>query len=392
MKVGKVMSGKKMAIYGGIVVAMLVATFAAPAIANDDMQTRLDAAEAKIASLEAKNEPTWIQTRRSQETKAMVQEIMADADARTLMLADDKPVTVNLGGFAITRWDYNNGGGAARNNEFNIPYARLEVSGEVLNTIGYYVSGEFSDYTSGSMDLVDAYLTMDTFWGINMQAGQFVTAFYKDFTDSPLDNIEGEYSILATTFGQGRSQGIQLTKDFGWLDLSASYNDGFGTENVFIVDNDYGVSVRGDVDFGGGFNLGAAFAYQSELEDYGTYTVDFGYSSDTLNAQVSWVSADYAVGGYEKNYGFNAGVSYKCTDSLTGFVNYQWGKLGVATSDLNVLEVGANYDINKYVRWTTTLGYGFSAIDPAWNLYRSGWSSGDSDGQYLLRTQLSVSF
>ena len=88
MKVGKVMSGKKMAIYGGIVVAMLVATFAAPAIANDDVQARLEAAEAKIASLQAKNEPTWIETRRSEETKAMVQEIMADADARTLMLAD----------------------------------------------------------------------------------------------------------------------------------------------------------------------------------------------------------------------------------------------------------------------------------------------------------------
>ena len=389
-------SKKKWMMYGGLAAAIVVASFAAPALADgpsyEDLQARLDAAEAKIAALDANQEPSWLETRRSEEVKAMVHNVMADADVRTMMVANTQPVTVNVGGFAITRWSYNNDGGVAENNQFSIPYARLEVSGEILGKIGYYVSGEFSDYTNGTMELVDAYTTMDLGWGVDFQAGQFVTAFYKDFTDSPLDNVEGEYTILATTFGQGRSQGVQFSKDFDWLDLSVSYNDGFGTENVFIVDNDYGISVRGDVDFGGGFQLGAAYAYQSELEDYGTYTVDFGYSNGPLNAQVSWVSADYAVGGYGKNYGFNAEVAYQCTDNLTGFVNYQHGKLGVSDSDLNVLEVGANVDINKYVRWTTTLGYAFDAIGTEWNLYRSGWNAGDSDGQYLLRTQLSVSF
>ena len=388
------MTKKKWTVYGAITAAVLMLALAVPAMAdtNSDLQDRLDRAEAKIAELSAPKNSSWLDYQRAQTTRQLVEEVLADADARTLMLADAQPVTVNVGGFAITRWSYNNDGGVAENNQFSIPYARLEVSGEILGKIGYYVSGEYSDYTNGTMELVDAYTTMDLGMGIDFKAGQFVTAFYKDFTDSPLDNVEGEYSILATTFGQGRSQGVEFSKDFDWLDLSVSYNDGFGTENVFIVDNDYGISVRGDVDFGGGFNLGAAYAYQSELEDYGTYTVDFGYSNGPLSAQVSWVSADYAVGGYGNNYGFNAGVAYQCTDSLTGFVNYQHGKLGVASSDLNVLEVGANVDINKHVRWTTTLGYAFDAIDTEWNLYRSGWNSGDSDGQYLLRTQLSVSF
>ncbi len=386
-------SKKKWMMYGGIAAAILIASVAvADGPSYEDLQARLDAAEAKIAQIDSDRAPSWLESRRSEEVQSLVQDVLADAEARTMMQGDNSPVTVNLHGFAITRWDYNNGGGVARNNEFSIPYARLEVSGEILGKVGYYVSGEFSDYTNGSMDLVDAYLTMDVGLGVDMMAGQFVTAFYRGFTDSPLDQIAGEYSILATTFGQGRSQGLQFTKDFGWLDLSASYNDGFDTSNSFMMDNDYGVSVRGDVDFGAGFRAGAAYAYQSELEDYGTYTVDFGYSTDKLDAQVSWVSADYAVGGYSDNYGFNASVAYRCAADFTGFVNYQWGKLGVASEDLNVLEIGANYDINEYVRWTTTLGYAFDAVAPEWNTARSGWNSGSENGQYLLRTQLSVSF
>lgn len=366
-------SKKKWMVYGGIAMAIIVTAFAAPAMAADA-------------------ETSWIDEQRAMETKRMVREVLADSQFRTSLSGDTSPVTVDLGGFAITRWNYNNGGGSVQNNEFSIPYARLEVSGRIMDKVDYVVSGEFSDYTTGSFELVDAYLTMGLGGDFDLRVGQFVTSFYNGYTDSPLDQVAGEYSILATTFGQGRSQGLEVSRDFGFLDLSASYNDGFNSNNSFVGNDDYGVSVRAGLDFGHGFHAGVAYAYQSEVEDYGTYTADLGYTNGNWDLGFSYVAADYVTGGFSDNYGINAIVAYQCMENLQGFVQYQNGKLGVASSDLNIIEVGANYDIATGVRWNTTFGYAFDSVDAGWDLGRSGWSSGDSDGQYLLRTQISVSF
>jgi hypothetical protein len=375
------MNRKKWTIYSTIAAAVVVASLTAPALADetpDELRVRADRME--------------MDQSRAEYTKMMIKDVLADAEYRTALMQKDSPITLDFSGFAIIRWDYNNGGGVAQTNEFNIPYARLEFSGRVLDKVGYVVSGEFSDYDNGSFDLVDAYVTLDLPASFDLKAGQFVTSFYNGYTDSPLDQVAGEYSVLATTFGQGRSQGLEVSRNFGILDLSASYNDGFDSSNEFVTDNDYGVSVRADLDFGGGFRAGAAYAYQSEIEDYGTFTVDAGWANDGWDLGVSYVSADYIDGGYGENYGINAIVAYQCLENLQGFVQYQNGKLASATSDLNLFEVGANYDIVEGVRWTTTFGYAFDGVDASWDLGRSGWNTGDSDGQYLLRTQLSVQF
>ena len=114
--------------------------------------------------------------------------------------------------------------------------------------------------------------------------------------------------------------------------------------------------------------------HTSQIEDYGTFTVDAGWVSGNWDLGVSYVS-DYVNGGYGENYGVNAIVAYQCMENLQGFVQYQNGKLGVASSDQNILEVGANYDIVEGVRWNTTFGYAFDSVDAGWDLGRSGWSS-----------------
>ena len=113
-------------VYGGIAMAIIVTAFAAPAMAADA-------------------ETSWIDEQRAMETKRMVREVLADSQFRTSLSGDTSPVTVDLGGFAITRWNYNNGGGSVQNNEFSIPYARLEVSGRIMDKVDYVVSGEQLD-------------------------------------------------------------------------------------------------------------------------------------------------------------------------------------------------------------------------------------------------------
>jgi hypothetical protein len=330
-----------------------------------------------------------IDAERDERMKELVREVLADADSRSSFQGNAGPVTLDVHGFGIFRWQYNNGGGLDRTNEFSLPYERLEFSGDVYDW-GYMVSGEFSDSNSGDFELVDAYVTGSVFT-LDFKAGQFVSPFFKGYTDSPLDQVTGEYSVIATTFGQGRSQGVSFSKDVGSLTLSAAYNDGFDTANgTALADNDWGMSLRADYDLGAGFNLGAAYAYQESVSDYNTYTVDASYTNGGLMASMGWVASS-TDSGYSDNYGFVGTLAYQCTDSLQGFMQYEHGRSGAGNSDLNLLTVGANYDLARGVRWTNSVGYALDAVE-GWDTSRSGWNSSSTDGELLITSQISISF
>ena len=365
-----------------------IATFAMADESYVDLQNRLDAAEAKIASLTA---PSDLDVQRAKANEAMVRDILADADARAMLQGEASPVTVNLHGFGIFRYQYNNGGGNTRTSGFNLPYERLEVSGKVYDW-DYKVSGEFSDSNAGDFDLVDAYLSGSVF-DTDVKVGQFVTSFYKGYTDSPLDNVTGEYSLMATTFGQGRSQGVEFSKDWGPFRATASYNDGFNTLNgAAIGTNGYGISVRGDYDFGSGFGIGAAYAYQDadNLESYGTYTIDASYVRGNWDAAISYIASEQGTGTND-NYGLVGTLGYQCSKDLQGFLQYEYGQSGVGNDTLSLMTVGANYAVSKNVRWMNSIGYSTNAV-AGWNTYRSGWNNSTSDGEFLVTTQLSITF
>ena len=371
-----------------VVGAAVIANFAMADESYVDLQNRIDAAEAKIASMSA---PSDLDVQRAEANAALVREILADADARAMLQGEKSPVTVNLHGFGIFRYQYNNGGGNSRTSGFNLPYERLEVSGKVYDW-DYKVSGEFSDSNAGDFDLVDAYLSGSVF-DTDVKVGQFVTSFYRGYTDSPLDNVTGEYSLIATTFGQGRSQGVEFSKDWGNFALAASYNDGFNTQNgAAIGTNGYGISVRGDYDFGSGFGIGAAYAYQdaNNWDGYSMYTLDASYVSGNWDAAVSWIGSD-VNSGTSDNYGLVGTLGYQCSENLQGFLQYEYGQSGAGNETLSLMTVGANYAVSKNVRWMNSIGYSSNAV-AGWNTYRSGWNNSTSDGEFLVTTQLSVTF
>ena len=371
-----------------VVGAAVIANFAVAEDSYVDLQNRVIAAEAKIASMSA---PSDLDVQRAAANTAMVREILADADARAMLQGETSPVTVNLHGFGIFRYQYNNGGGNSRTSGFNLPYERLEVSGKVYDW-SYKVSGEFSDSNAGDFELVDAYLS-GTFLDTDVKVGQFVTSFYKGYTDSPLDNVTAEYSLMATTFGQGRSQGVEFSKDWGSFRAAASFNDGFNTQNgAAIGTNGYGISVRGDYDFGSGFGIGAAYAYQDadNFESYGAYTVDASYVNGNWNASVSWIASEQNSGTND-NFGAVGTLGYQCSEDLQGFLQYEYGQAGMGNATLNLMTVGANYAVSENVRWMNSIGYATSAVQ-GWNTYRSGWNNSSTDGEFLVTTQLSVTF
>ena len=129
------------------------------------------------------------------------------------------PVTLKIGGFMQTRFSYSNGGGLDVEHGFSVPRARLILSGNIYDW-EYKVSGQWSD-DSNTFDLKDAYAQGDLLGG-TVRVGQFKSPFMREVLVAQQDTLMTDRSIIANTFGQGRSQGIQWSKDMGKLDFAAA--------------------------------------------------------------------------------------------------------------------------------------------------------------------------
>ena len=389
------MNNPKTKILSAIAASLIAVPALAEAPSHEDLQARLDAAEARIAELSSNREETWLESRRSEEVKALVKEVLADADSRASF--QGAPMTgvfptkgnawsLKLGGFVQTRYSYNSGGSVEANHGFSIPRARLIFEGNVLD-VGYKVSGQFSD--GGDFELKDAYGTFDLF-GLDTKFGQFKAPFMKEVLVSQVDTLAADRSIVAYTFGQGRSQGIEFGKDFGALNLRAAYTDGFNSANGAGIQNGYALTARADWDVTDWWNLGAAISWNDLVDtDYWTYTVDTGLDVSGLELTAAFTGINRDAGN---DWATTFSAAYQCMDNLQGFVAYEYGRLEGANDDLSIATIGANYWLNDNVKWTTDIGYSFNGIGSGWNVADTGWNTSATSGEYLVRTQLQIQF
>jgi hypothetical protein len=384
------MSKKKMTIYGGIIAAIVTATFVAPALADgpsyEDLKVRLDSAEARIAELSTSDSDKWMNDERAEATRQLVHNVLADADNRASFQGSNSPVTVNLHGFAQTRYTYSGGGGLEVNRGFSIPRARLILSGDLYDW-EYKVSGQWGDDTN-TFDLKDAYVQGSLFSG-TFRAGQFKAPFMREVLVAQQDTLMTDRSIIANNFGQGRSQGVQYSRDFGMLDFTGAYTDGFNTANGAGVQNGSALTARFGVDVTSWWNVGAAIS-RNDLVDsnYTTYTLDTLVSTGGLDLTAAYVATSGDAGD---NWGATVQAGYMCMDDFQGFVAYEMGELEGVTENLSTFTVGGNYFINENVKWTTDISYALNGVNGAWDLGNTGWRAGDS-GEYVVRTQIQISF
>jgi|14_taG_2_1085336.scaffolds.fasta_scaffold10033_3 hypothetical protein len=329
------------------------------------------------------------QTEVSPEVYNLIMSVQEDS-RQYVSIKEESPVTLKLGGFLQTRFTYSRGGGLETNHGFSVPRARLILSGNLYDW-EYKVSGQWSD-DSNTFDLKDAYAQGDLLGG-TVRVGQFKSPFMREVLVAQQDTLMTDRSIIANTFGQGRSQGIQWSKDLGKLDIAAAYTDGFNTANGAGIQNGQAATARFGCDvweFGADrCNVGAAISYNDLVNsDYLTYTLDTKVSVGALDLTAAYVATSGDAGD---NWGSTVQAGYMCMDDLQGFVAYEFGEQEGITENLSTITVGANYFVNDNIKWTTDFGYALNAIDTTWDLGETGWRSGDS-GEYVVRTQLQISF
>ena len=298
-------------------------------------------------------------------------------------------LSVNLGGFIQTGWSYNNAGGNDALSGFGVDRARLILSGDMGDeTMSYLVSGQWSDSTN-TFDLLDARVDLRMFDFANIRVGQFVPGFYSGYVTDPRDLTTLNYSVSALTFGQGRGQGVELSRHIGDFHVSGFYNNGFD-DTSGLGNNDYAFGARVEYDAVKDWVFGGGLGYNNDVVDYVTCTLDASYIGDGWHADAAWIAND--SNDTWQNYSLVGTVGYDVTDKWEAFGQYEYGVLSGASENLSLFTVGGNYALNSAVTWTTSLGYSFNAIDSSFDTENTGWRTSSEDGQFLIRSGLTVSF
>ena len=308
-------------------------------------------------------------------------------DAATRASLNDNHLSLNVGGFIQTGWEYSNGGGLPAQNGFAVDRARLTFSGDMSNeSFSYLVSGEWSDVTN-SFDLLDAVVTLRMFDEANVRVGQFVPQFYAGYVTDPTQLTTLNYSVSALTFGQGRGTGIEAFRSFGDFEVSAFYNNGFDTAGAGVGDNNYAVGAAATYHVDSAVSLNGGWAYDSVTEGVNSLTFGGAYAEGPLSIGADWIVND--DGGSFNNWSIVSTASYKCFDNFEGFA--QW-EIGDYDGSLNLLTVGGNYDLAHGLVWTNTFGYALDSLGSNFVTDNTGWRSGSSSGQFVLRSGVTLSF
>ena len=312
---------------------------------------------------------------------------LVQIEAATHASLNDNHLSLNVGGFVQTGWEYSNGGGLPAQNGFAVDRARLTFSGDMSNeSFSYLVSGEWSDVTN-SFDLLDAVVTLRMFDEANIRVGQFVPQFYAGFVTDPTQLTTLNYSVSALTFGQGRGTGVEAFRSFGDFEVSAFYNNGFDTANVGVGDNNYSIGVAATYHVDAAVSLNGGWAYDSVTEGVNSLTFGGVYAEGPLSIGADWIVND--DGGSLNNWSIVTTAAYKCFDDFEGFA--QW-ELGDYDGSLNLLTVGGNYDLAHGLVWTNTLGYALQSLGNNFVTDNTGWRAGSDSGQFVLRSVITLSF
>lgn len=232
-----------------------------PAMSADDLadlRNRLEKVEqdnqqlrAEVSKLRNDDSNHWLNEKRAQEVRSLVEEVLADADSRASLLQEgltaghqsgafyigsqDGRFLLQIGGLLQARYLYNHRGNApGGNDQFDTDESGFDMSRIRLEVAGYIGDPRFTFAIRFGPDREDAevlgekavvgYHPSDVF---SFYAGDDKAGFLREETTSPAMQLAVERSLMAEVFTVGYVQGIWAT----WqadenIQLYASINDG----------------------------------------------------------------------------------------------------------------------------------------------------------------------
>ena len=367
------------------------------------MQRELDELREQVQQLRARQQAPWLDERRAEEVKALIQEVLADADTRSSLLEDGATAyydngfiiqdqtdnfLLKIGSYMQFRYLYSSAPQTDDDEEGGFQTRRLALmfSGYVGSPrISYFIMPTICR-TDGNMRLELGYVSykLDDTW--TLTGGQTKAPFGREWVTSAMLQPMVERSYVNSLFSSLYVQGVQATRQGEDTRLTLAVHDGTWSWNQDFDANrtDYALGARGEWKVYGnwgqfkdtlgwagdhGLMLGSAIEFDRGETGGGTatpdllkYTGDVSLEGDGWNLYAAFtgqhVESNGSVGILEADqWGLvlQGGV-FIVPDKVDLYARYEWidvdgvnfkQSTGVttATSDdtAQILTVGTNY-------------------------------------------------
>jgi hypothetical protein len=394
--------------------------------ANDaDLKAQVAALQSRVQELEGKKGEAWLNEQRASEVKALVKEVLADADTRAslagngmtaghngknfYLASEDGNFLMNISGQIQVRYIYNHRrdvasldeGDDENENGFSIPRAKIQFDGHVFSPAWTYVlrlNGNREDTEVFAEEATIGYRVMDN---LNVRVGRSKSPFLREELTSSAYQLTVERSLVNSIFTAGYTEGLYVNWDAtDMIRVSGSIDDGdFSGEgdgandfNTDLTDIAFGgrvdVKLAGDwkqmQDFSAwsgedlGIFVGAAVRYGVfETGDFGTndkilkWTVDGSVETNGFNIYAAFIGAHFNGDDHINNVGDSYGAVVQAgymviPDKLEPFGRYEWINVDADSNhDRNhVFTAGVNYYIAKHAaKFTIDAVYVLNPLD-----------------------------
>jgi hypothetical protein len=429
---------------GSISAMVAVPVAAQDAVETESLEEQLADLEARIGQYKAEHDPNAPLTEaRAAEVRALVQDVLEDADTRMSLLDpptsgwDGHPFLASPSGDLLLevegrfqwRYVYNRQDHEptvfdhdSSRSGFENRRIRYIFSGHVLDpSITYKLQATYNR-DGGELELEDAYVQKECDNGWHVLAGQARPPFTREVIVSTFRQTAVERAIAHGAIEVSRTQGIEI----GWtgdkFGVRAMYHDGDEQANTpaLMYDTEYALSARGELlaagewgqfnDFtswrGGDFGLLFGVGGHFERSEYGTAIEEFEDCRWTADASAEFGGSHlYGAVGQRHIEPVSGGDDldilialaqggFFITDTCELFGRFEWGD-DDSDDQLMILTVGGTKFWNKHnLKWTTDLGYAFEAVTPIFASSGAGWriDPPGADSQIVIRSQFQLMF
>ena len=374
--------------------------------ASNDLQSRLEAAEAKIAEMSAQQNGDWLTEQRSEQIRGIVQDVLADADTRASLQGDgatsgynngffvqsaDGKWSMKINGLFQERWNLgsqpSSAGNIVNNSStafgFETTRAALNFSGTLAGVAFYNARLDWSPYnTNGGGGLSNDPLEWAYGgWHINDNWSASVGRQKMDVMRSFMVNAEDQQAIERSSYSYywATSQitnGVKLSGNWDQFRMNGMFSNGASNAanngNNPWSNNDHGWAVTGRGEWllqgdwsqfdrigsskgeTAGMLLGVGGGYlknqDSDGESNWLISGDLSYEADGWNAygSATWGNNEPAGGGNDRDsFGFEVGAGMYMDDDNELYGRWQWltpGQgAGAVSAKLNIATLGWNH-------------------------------------------------
>jgi hypothetical protein len=399
----------------------------------DEANVRLDALEARRDAELARQHR--LDAARTEEIRALVHEVLTDADERASLLSagatagyddaffitnSDGTFLLEMNGQVQLRWVLNRQNNARDDDTrwgFENRRTKLKFSGHVLTPrLEYSMTAAFNR-ESGTARREGMWLAYQVTDELAIRAGRFRSPLLREEAVSSKRQLLVERSLIQRTFRQRRTTGLGLrwqSDSFRAFAAVMDTSEGLFDEENWLLSTRVETLVEGSwkslKDFSSfpddepvvAFGAGALY----EERNRGAGDPDSTLVRWTADASVELGGATFLaaiVGNHfdedgapsRDQYGVVIHGGYFFGDDWEIFGRYEWGEADGQVENLSVATVGLNrYFDGHRLKWTADCGYGFKSVRPFWASSGAAWRRDrpGEDGQLVLRAQLQLLF